>query len=1060
MRKFFTKLAKRQFLRELLLLSCIMLFTNAYAQQVTITGKVSNATTNEALVGATILEKGTSNGVITGQDGNFTISVNPNATLVCSFIGMVTQEILVGQSRAITISLQQSISQLDEIVVTGYMTQKKADLTGSISVVDVKELVNNVTANPMQALQGRVPGLYIETTGDPTGRNRTLLIRGINTLGNNSPLYIIDGVPTKSADVFSNMDPNAIESMQVLKDASAASVYGSRASNGVIIITTKTGKGAFKVDFSSSITFQNNKRTLSVCNTQEYGRALWQAAINDGTNPTVHSARFSYEWHRDADGVAVLDKVIPVEWIGGNESFGLKSADTDWQEVVFRQGLISANNLTISGSTEKSSLLMSIGYLSNKGVIEYNKFNKISGQLNSSTSFFDKKLIIGQNLHVASTSEVPLRGDHNGPGLAGLGSTTIISNTYFMQPILPVYYVDGFPNFSGPLGSGFSDRNNPLQVAWLGRDNRINDLMLFGDIYVELNPVKNLRLRSSFGVDYNNDTRWSIERTWQAGFLGRSLNYLEKQLGIGFNWNWTNTANYNITVNRHTADFLLGMEAVMNDYQSIRGYKEGFADQSIDYLQFSAATGSANVYGDRSGNQLLSYFGKVNYSWAERYLASVTIRFDGSSRFGTENRFGLFPAVTAGWRIDKEPFMANNKFISNLKLRAGVGRVGNQEIGNEARFGLYATNYGTRAGNRTTGTAYDINGVGTGNLPSGYVMTQLENNNLRWESTDEINTGIDFGFMGERITGSFDYFTRKTKDILTRPPYAGAMGEGSWQFVNGATMENKGFELVLGYRGDVGDFSYRILGSLSSFQDKITYLPESVIRSYPGNVEKTIIGRSVTSVFGYITDGIFQTQGEVDAHVAQPGKGVGRLRYKDLNNDGKIDPLDQDWLGESLPKFSYGINTDVSYKNFVLSIFMQGISGINVNDGVKGSTDFASGQGMNFGTRVLEAWTPQNTGSDIPMLSLVNRNNENRASNYYRVNGSYFKVRNAQLGYTLPKSVSEKIKASDLRIYISGDNFILLRPKGQGTFIGPDPETPGTLYPRPVSYTFGIKITL
>jgi hypothetical protein len=395
-----------------------------------------------------------------------------------------------------------------------------------------------------------------------------------------------------------------------------------------------------------------------------------------------------------------------------------------------------------------------------------------------------------------------------------------------------------------------------------------------------------------------------------------------------------------------------------------------------------------------------------------------------------------------------------------LKLRGGYGIVGNQEIGDQARFGIYQTNYGTLSGNRVTGTAYDIGGVNTGNLLSGYVATQLANDNLKWASTADISVGLDFGFLGEKISGSFDYFNHKTKDILTRPPYAAAMGEGSSQFVNGATMANKGFEIALSYRDHLGPVSLNVSGSLSSFHDKITYLPETVVKSYPGNVEQTIIGHSVTSVFGYKTDGIFQNEHEVDNGVTQPGKGIGRLRWVDMNGDGVINTLDQTWLGTTLPDFEYGINIQLSYQNFTLAIFGAGVSGVTVNDGTIGSTDFANGQGMNFGKRVLDAWTPQNTGSNIPMLSLVNTNQETRASNYLLRNGSYFKVRNATIGYTLPSKIAKQLGIGVCRIYIMGDNFLLLRPHGKNAFTGQDPETPGSIYPMPVSYTFGINLTL
>ncbi len=1056
MRRFFVIFKRQKFHRGFLLGFCILLFTSAYAQQVTITGKVSNAVTNEALAGATVQEKGTTNGTTTVSDGTFTLSVSPGATLVISFIGMTTQEVVVGESRNIVINLQETISELEEIVVTGYSTQRKVDLTGAVSVVDVAQMAELPTSNTMQALQGRVPGLYIETSGDPTGRTRNLLIRGVNTLGNTAPLYIIDGIPSKESNQFNYLDPNSIESIQVLKDASAASIYGSRASNGVIIVTTKKGKNKFKVDFNSSTTAQYFTRRMDVCNTEEYGRALWQASINDGTNPTAHSARYTYEYHTDANGVAVLDKVNSVEYVGGNTL--LKATDTDWQDALFRQGIITNNNITLSGGTESSSLLINLGQNHNKSVIKYNWFDRISAQVNSSISFLKGKIKVGEDFHFANLTEDPLRGDHNGPGINNFNSTTVIQNAYFMQTRLPVYDANG--DFAGPTGSGFSDRNNPLHVAYLGRDNRVKDLLLFGNLYLEVQPIKNLLLRSRFGIDYDNSTKIAIERTWVEGFLSRTVNYLETLKGNKANWTWSNTANYTLAIQKNSFDFLVGMEAISNDYQELRAYKEGFADQSLDYFQYSAATGVAQVSGTRTGNQLLSYFGKVNYKWSDRYLASATFRIDGSSRFGANNRFGVFPAFTLGWRINNEPFMSDLEFISNLKLRSGYGIVGNQEIGDEARFGKYATNYGTQSGNRLTGTAYDINGKNTGNLPSGYVATQLVNDNLRWESTTEINIGIDFGFLDERITGSFDYFDRTTKDILTRPPYPGAMGEGSYKYVNGATMSNKGFEFVLGYRGNVGPVSFSALGSVSSFHDKITYLPASVVRSYAGNVEKTIIGHSTTSLFGYITDGIFQNAQEVDNGITQAGKGIGRLRWVDLNGDKKIDTYDQDWLGTTLPDFEYGINLDVSYKNFSLSLFGQGVSGRTVNDGTLGSSDFASGVGMNFGRRVLEAWTPQNTSSTIPMLSLVNRNSETRSSNYLLRNGSYFKLRNASIGYTLPSDIAQKLRIGLLRVYFMGENFLLIKAHGKSAFTGQDPETPGTVYPRPVSYTLGINITL
>lgn len=1056
MRKQFIKLFKLKFPREFMVLLCMMLFLNAYAQQtVTITGKVSSTTGNEALVGVTVLEKGTSNGALTGPDGSFTISVGSNATLVFSFIGMTSQEVVVGSSRNLVVSLSEAMSKLDEVVVTGYTVQKKVDLTGSVAVINVAAMASQPKSNPMQALQGRVAGLHIETTGDPSGRTTSILIRGINTLGNRNPLYIIDGIPTKEANQFAYLDPNSIESIQILKDAGAATIYGSRASNGVIIVTTKKGKDKFKVEFSSSMTAQYFKHRMDVCNTDEFGRALWQASVNDGTSPNNMSARYTYDSHTD-NGVQILDAVHSVPLVGGDPL--LIAGNTDWQSEVFRRGLINNNSITISGSTESSSLFVNVGRVFNKSVIAYNWFDRINGQINSSVSWLKGKIKFGENIHLARTSEAPLEGDHNGMGLANFNSTTEISNAYFMQTRLPVVNTNG--DFAGPTGTGFSDRNNPAHMANMHQNNRVNDFLLFGNMYLEVQPIKNLVLRSSLGTDNDFSTKLSLEPTYVEGFLSNSIAYMEKLKGNKFNWTWSNTANYNLNIKKNTIDFLLGVEAISNDYQEMMAHQEGFASNNPDYFQFSSGTGVATDAGTRTGNQLVSYFGKINYKWSDRYLASATLRADGSSRFGINNRFGYFPAFSAGWRIDREAFMSNLSFLSNLKLRGGYGIVGNQEIGDQARFGLYRTNYGTLSGNRITGTGYDLSGANTGNLPSGFVLSQQQNDNLKWESSTDINVGIDFGFLKEKITGSFDYFDRKTKDILTLPPYAGAMGEGASQYVNGATMANKGFEAILGYKGQLGPVTFNISGSMSAFHDRITYLPSSVVKSYAGNVEQTIIGHSVTSFFGYVTDGIFQNAAEVNNGVTQVGKGIGRLRFVDMNGDGVINTLDQTWLGTSLPKFEYGVTLDVSYKEFSLQVYGDGVSGRTVNDGNIGSTDFASGQGMNFGKRVLSAWTPQNTSSTIPMLSLVNTNNETRSSNYLLRNGSYFKIRNATLGYTLPKSISQKLNVGMLRIYVMGENFVLIKAKGKNAFTGQDPETPGTVYPRPVAYSLGINLTI
>ena len=578
--------------------------------------------------------------------------------------------------------------------------------------------------------------------------------------------------------------------------------------------------------------------------------------------------------------------------------------------------------------------------------------------------------------------------------------------------------------------------------------------------------------RSNAGLDYSNTEIKNIELAFQEGFLGRSVNSLQRNTLKQTSITWSNTLSYSIQKGKSNLNILVGIEAIKTDQEGFGAFRENFSSQTEDFFYIDAGSGRNVTSGSATGNRLLSQFGKINYNLADKYLASVTLRRDGSSRFGKENEYGFFPAVNLGWRIANEDFMKDVTFVSDLKIRGGFGRVGNQDydrslgnIGDVARFGLYEPRYGTLFNNGmgfpgqwlNVGTAYDLAGADGGALPSGFVSVQAPNAGLKWEQTSEINVGVDFSFVDDKIFGSFDYFTRETTDILIQPPVAAAVGEGQLRWVNGATKENKGFEIVLGYRNQSGAFTYSVNANLASFQDKITELPEEVRTAYPGNQEKTIVGHSQLSLFGYRSDGLFQNQAEVNAHATQVGKGIGRIRYKDLNGDGNIDALDQDWLGTVLPKFEYGIRIDLGYKNFDLSIFGSGISGRSGVDPYNALQNrlFVN---QNNGKGVLEAWTPQNTGSKRPMLSLVDANNEGRNSDFFIVNTSYFKMRNVQLGYTLPADLLAKARIRTLRIFVMGDNLFWIK---SDEYEIEDPEQQGLdRIPVPTSYTFGLNLTL
>lgn len=1045
----------------LLTLSALLLTVSLAMAQRVVTGTVVDAKTRELLIGANIVIPGTSTGTVADVNGKFSISVPATATAVLvSFIGYEPQPVSIVNRNSVEVALVAG-GQLSEVVVVGYTSSKKEDLTGAVAVVDLAPIRNIPTGNPMQSLQGRVPGLYIEKTGSPNGTNSRILIRGANTLGNTDPLYIIDGIPTKRPEVFQGLNANSIESVQVLKDASASSIYGSRASNGVIIVTTKNGgntNGKLNIDFNSSISAQSEKYSrFKMLNAVDRGRALWQASVNDGVNPEDgYGALYSFDWNKDFKSPK-LNGVTVKPLVGGDPNMPV--GDTDWQSVMYKTGIVTNNELTLTGGTKASSLQVNLGYYKNTGMLRYTGADKLSGRINAMTSAFESRLKIGANIQVASLNETLAANDIGGAPTPGLAVT--------LAPTIPVYAKDG--TWGGAVGAGYSDRNNPLHMQEINRWDNANRLTMFGNVFLEIEPIKNLVLRSSIGADNANYYAKNIEQSFDEGSFGRTSNSLTIDQNRNLSVTWSNTARYNLNFGVHRFNFLAGIEAIKNDFRFETARKDGFAVQTEDYFVLNAGTGNANITGNGSGSRLLSQFARIDYGFSDRYLVALTVRRDGSSRFGTENQYGVFPAASVGWRLDKEGFLQDVKFISNLKLRAGIGRVGNQEIGDLARFGLYDTRYGARQSQFANGhqgffdqfynigTAYDLNGANTGNLPSGIVSIQGANPNLKWETTDELNVGVDFGFLNGSFQGSFDYFTRNTSDILITPPIASAVGEGQLRAVNGASKSNTGFEFSLGYFAKPkGDFTYSIMTGISRFRDKITKLPEEVRAAYAGNAINTILGHSQFDLFGYRTAGLFQSQQEVDGAPTQVGAGPGRIRYVDTNNDGKINDDDRVFFGTTLPAFEYNIRFDGAYKGFDLSVFGSGIAGRSGFDSYTFYNNFIRGRD-NVGPGVFNAWSSVNTGSKIPTLSLSDVNGETRTSDYFFTSTSYFKLRNVQLGYTVPSAFVEKIRLRRLRVFVMADNLLLIKA---GSFQGPDPERVDiNNIPIPRTFTGGINVS-
>jgi TonB-linked SusC/RagA family outer membrane protein len=1034
--------------RKMLTLCLCLLPSIMMAQFNIVTGTVTGSSEGEGLPGVSILEKGTTNGTVTDIDGKYSIELkSPAPVLVFSYLGMLTQEKAAKAGDVINVSLSEDTEALDEVVVTGYTSQKRADLTGAVSVVKVSDMVKSAENNPMKALQGRVAGMTVSADGNPSG-SASIRIRGVGTLNNTDPLFIIDGVPTKAG--MHELNSNDIESIQVLKDASSASIYGSRAANGVIIITTKQGKqGKIRTNFDTYLTATFYTNHLETLNAKEYGQALWKASVNGGGDPNSNNIGYRFDWEYDASGNPKLNSLYLPKYLDDAQT--MYPGDTDWFDEVSRTGMIQSYNLSVSNGSEKGSYYFSLGYFKNDGTIQYSNFDRISARINTDYKLFDGKLIIGENFTLNRTSEVQAPGD-------------VLDLSLKALPMVPVHTIDG-EGWGGPA-RGMNDRQNPVRLITDNKDNPYQYWRVFGNVFADLQPLKDLHVRTSFGIDYGNYYKRYMQHTYESGFLKNSMSAVNLEQSHWMKWNWTNTVTYRKTIDKHDFDLLGGVEMFRQSDISFNAYTSGenaFTIETPEYMWPGVSTGTAQVGGGETGYSLLSYFGKANYVYDNRYLASVTIRRDGSSRFGKNNRFGTFPAFSAGWRISQESFMeATNSFISDLKLRAGWGQTGNQEIDNYATYTIFVPDYGV--GDPTwgivNGTAYDISGNGSGTLPAGFRKTQTGNDDLKWETTIQTNMGLDFAFFDNTIYGSAEYYMKDTKDILIRPAYLGAVGEGGDRWANGASMENKGYEVLLGYRNQTAfGLKYDITANISGFKNKVTHLPEDVENSYGGRAGDNILGHPIGSYYGYVADGLFRTQDEVDNHVNQEGKAVGRIRYKNVYDDGEINAMDQTWIGTPYPDFAYGLNINLEYKSLDLSVFFQGIQGADIINSVKYQTDFWSVDDVNSnkGTRLLNAFHPvTNPNSDIPMLQSTNTNNEGRFSTYYVEDGSYLKLSNLQLGYSLPASLLSKIKIEKLRFYVSGQNLFTIHAKN---YTGVDPENPGFGYPIPMTCTFGLNLT-
>ncbi|MBL1008871.1 MAG: TonB-dependent receptor [Escherichia coli] len=1014
----------------------------ANAQQVNVSGVIKDAT-GETVIGASVMVKGTKTGTVTDFDGRFHVECTPGATLVISYIGYQTQEVKAADG--MNVVLQEAANDLNEVVVTGYTTQRKADLTGAISVVSVDDIAKQNENNPIKALQGRVPGMNISADGSPSG-TATVRIRGIGTLNNNDPLYIVDGIPTKAG--MHELNGNDIESIQVLKDAASASIYGSRAANGVIIITTKKGKeGKIKVDFDGSIAVSAYAHKMKVLNAKEYGQVMWQAYVNDGMDPNTNGLGYRYDWGYNAQGTPVLNGVSMKKYL--DDAGTTPAADTDWFDETTRTGVIQQYNVSVSNGSDKGSSFFSLGYYKNLGIIKTSDFNRFSARMNTEYKLLKNKMLtVGEHFTLNRTSEVQAPGG-------------FLQNVLQFNPSLPIYTEDG--NYAGPVG-GYPDRYNPVAVLERNKDNRYTYWRMFGDAYLNLNPFKDFNIRTTFGLDYSQKQQRFFTYPVTEGNVANNKNGVEAKQEHWTKWMWNAVATYNMQLGKNRIDLMAGMELNRQDDIYFSGYKEGFSILNPDYMWPDAGTTNPQAYGGGSGYSLVSFFGKANYNYADKYMASFTIRRDGSSRFGKNNRYATFPSVSAGWRINQESFLKKASWIDDLKIRASWGQTGNQEIDNLARYTLYVSNYGVNEnGGQSYGTSYDIAGTNGGStLASGFKRNQIGNDNIKWETTTQTDLGFDFAFFRNTLYGNFDWYFKKTKDILVNMPGIAVMGEGSSQWINAGEMENRGFEFNIGYRNQTHfGLKYDVTANISSYRNKITALPTTVAANgtFGGNGVKSVIGHPMGAQVGYVADGIFKSQEEIDNHATQEGAGLGRIRWKDLTGDGKITEADQTWIYNPVPDFTYGFNIYLEYKNFDFTAFFQGVQGVDIISDLKKETDIWAGLNIGFlnkGKRLLDAWSATNPDSNVPALSLSDNNNEKRVSSYWVENGSYLKLRTIQFGYNFPRTITSKLAMQRLRMYVSAQNLFTIK---SSSFTGVDPENPNYGYPIPLNITFGLNVT-
>ncbi len=983
---------------------------NVIAQSKTIQGTVTDPS-GVPLPGASINVQGSKNSASTDFDGKYSLSgVNATDKIIYSYVGLTSQTITAGSQSVINVKLAESTQTLNEVVIA-YGTQKRAKVTGAISVVNSKDIVAVPITNAESALQGRAAGVSV-VNGAP-GSNPKVIIRGLSTMGNSTPLYVVDGVLTGN---LSGLNPNDIESMSVLKDASTTALYGAKAFNGVIMVTTKKGKsGPGQLTFSTYVGSQTITKRYDVLNTQEYVKYAKDAF---GSDLSARAAQF------------------------GNQT-------TDWQDEIFRAGTMQDYNLSFSSGTDTSTSRYSAGYQKQEGAIINTGFKRYSFRANNSQKI--GKLSVGSNIGLSFSTINPERNS---------GGRTLLEHAIKMAPYLPVYNANNPGGYQGQEGSdGGNDAENPVRVANNGYQ-KINGVSIIGNIYAELEIYKGLKFRSQVSLDYYSTKDHTFIPSFNEGSNKQDFSTTAEINSGGQTIVFDNSLTYKTTIaDKHNVELLGVITKIDNKSNSVTAGSRYYISNEIDQLRLQ----NANLSSNSSEANNLGYIARINYDYDEKYLLAVSGRRDGSSLFGSEYRFANFYSVALGWNIAKESFMANSIF-STLKLRASSGTTGNDKIDPYNYSSTLAANF-----------TYPIdNSPGTG-----VTAGRASNSKLKWESKNTQNIGLDFGLFDEKFTGSLEYYSNKASDILFAVPLAASVGSISGtQYQNIADTKSSGYEITLGYNDHKGDFTWSAVANLGTNKNEVTSLAPDITSVLGGpsgragleSFSRLEVGQPLFYFWGYETNGIYQNQAEVDA-VFGPGQTVikpGDIKLVDRNNDKKINADDKTNIGNPYPKLTYGLNLTAAYKKFDFNCFISGVEGVDVFNANKFDLE-AMQRLFNSGAEVKDravvtggvvtnpsATVPRAVGAPI---------NWNSASERYVEDGSYTRLKNVTVGYTFSGDEFQKY-FSKVRFYLSAQNLITIT-----NYSGLDPEVASIdgngnsagidsgRYPQPKSVIFGLEVT-